>query len=240
MTEPAAPVVEVRRLERLVSRTFLLAAGVLIVGQFCWLAWMAKELRASCQVPGICEHRFPSDQWRYWGVFIPLVLFVVPAVLKTRRTGGAWPALAVGLFLLMFASLLAGIAREMGALKIDSVRLRDGRTYILAIEPVLTDSVYTLYETKGPLGLYWKWASGLDYSEDGRFTGGERLIISRDLRWLLVTRGGVWTDCFSVAQRQLRPCQDIESVLDWSSPTYEAGMHERSRRIAALTGMRVP
>jgi hypothetical protein len=220
-----------------IAGLWCVAVGIVVIER-SWFQWLAEQ-NSAAQVTSFV---IASAYWRYVGIFIPLGLLTASFALQFGWYRGFWRGLAAyGLAAMTFAWLFGLVAAGAGGpAPINGVWLDDGRHYILAEDPIPTDLVYTLYEPVGVLGLHWRLASNLDYSEDGRFTGDTQLILSTNQRWLLVTRGGVWTDCFSVAQRQLQPCHHIETGFDWSSPTYEADMHERSRRIAALTGLRVP
>lgn len=182
----------------------------------------------------------PADWWRFAGVAVPLLLLLTALGLQARWTGhwlrrlsivGLWAALSLGGLALLVAT--------MGPGRLDSVRLANGRGYVLAVEPTMTDVVYTLYESSGTFSLYWGQIAYLDYSEDGRFVGRERLVLSPDERWLLVSRAGLWTDCFQLQSGRPIDCRGAPQP-DWTSPTYEADMRSRSRRIATLTGLAPP
>jgi hypothetical protein len=215
-------------------------AGCLILGQFLILRhlFMLNQSIAS-SARTTAQFFAPSDGWRISGTLLPLLLMAAALTMQICWLRGVWRGLSVlAIVLLVPLSLVCLLlAAVRGPSTIESVRLSDGQRFILAIEPVMTDHVYTLYEEADPAGLSWRQASWLDYSEDGRFTGREHLVLARDERWLLVTRAGVWTDCFQIVGG--RPVRiDVRPDPYWESPDYEANMRLRSERIAALTGQR--
>jgi hypothetical protein len=215
-------------------------AGCLIFGQFLILRHLFM-LNQSIATNARTTAQFfaPSDDWRLLGTFLPLLLMGGALTLQICWLRDAWralSALAIVLFV-PFSLLCLLLAAVRGPGTIESVRLSDGQRFILAFEPVMTDAVYTLYQEADPTGLSWRQVSWLDYSEDGRFTGREHLVLASDEHWLLVTRAGIWTDCFHmVGGRPIRI--DVQPSPDWNSPDYEANMRLRSARIAALTGLR--
>ena len=110
-------------------------------------------------------------------------------------------------------------------------RLTDGRRVHLVIAPVPTDTVYDLWVDSGPFSQ--RVDTELGYSEDGRFVGDERLVLSRDGRRLLVGRGGIWTDCLTVAAT-FAPCElGLEHPLS-DQPDFEKKMRANSAEIAKL------
>jgi hypothetical protein len=183
----------------------------------------------------------PSGRWRLWGIVTPMLLITAAMVCQYRWFRGRWRPLAFyGLAALIPAWFFAWVMSEVsGPHGFDSVSLADGRRFILAQELVLTDSVYGLYEPYGPLGIYWRGAGDLDYSEDGRFTSDPGLTLSADEKWLLVARGGVWTDCFRLSAARPIDCA-VKPYPSWSDPGFEQDMRLRSGRIAALTGLKPP
>lgn len=155
---------------------------------------------------------------------------VVLSTLLLRR----WAAL---LLLLLLPPLIVPLG--YGAIMIPAsdaahVRLADGRVLHLSVGPTLTDVTYDLWqETQG--GLLWRRIpADLNYSEDGRFTGDERLVLSRDGRRLLVGRGGIWTDCLEGVD--FRPCPLGLADTNWSDPDFETRMRANS----AVIGTALP
>jgi hypothetical protein len=214
-------------------------AALLVAIEYLHLQQVYADLRHSLRYGG--EIIQPSGRWRFWGIVIPLLLVTTALILQRRSSSGSWRALsAIGLVVMVPVWLVGWAMTEMsGPYGFDSVRLADGRRFILAQEPVMTDSVYGLYEPIGPLGLYWRDAGFLDYSEDGRFTSNAGLVLSPDQQWLLVTRGGVWTDCFRVSPFRPVECATGNAPA-WNDPHYERDMLLRSARIASLTGLAPP
>lgn len=211
-----------------------LAATCLIVGQFLILRHLADIVRESRGAIMLV----PSESWRLRGTLVPLLLILAALVMQTHWLRGFWKGLSVlALYLFVPAMLFCMlIALLRGPNPLETVRLSGGRFYTLAIEPIMTDSVYTLYEDADVAGLVWRQAGDLDYSEDGRFVGGERLVVSPGERWMVVGRAGLWTDCFRIVEG--RPVAvRVPPSPDWSSPDYEPDMRLRSQRIATLTGL---
>ena len=216
------------------------AAILLIVVQWLALRTVASEYRAHAGgAPGI--FRVPADWWRGMGVFLPLLLIGIALWLQRRwRSTLLRRCSKVGFYLLIPVTIVAVlVALAWGPESIDSVTLPSGTRFVLAIEPVTTDTVYSLYQPMGRLGLWWRQIGNLDYSEDGRFTGGEKIVVSADRKWLLVARAGVWTDCFRLVGETPVDC-GVQLQHDWSDPRYEAAMHARSAEIQRLTGMGPP
>lgn len=215
-----------------------LAALGMLVARSKWLHWLAASEYDVYIHDG--AYLVASYRGRFWSVLIPLFIVSGALVLQYRWfLGAARGAAQIGLFILPFAYLVGLLIGDGGgANPIAYVELRDGHRFVLAVEPIPTDVVYTLFEVEGPFGLYWRHTeTGLDYSEDGRFVGDERLVVSRDERWLMVTRAGVWTDCFHlVGHRPIRV--DVQPYANWNSADYEVNMRLRSARISALTGLR--
>lgn len=212
------------------------AAALLILGQLLWIRSLAPANRLAAMTDG--HYLVPSETWRLCGTLSPLLLMAIALILQFRWTSAGWrllTALTTAFFVpfCLSALLLAAIG---GPSRIESVRLSDGHRFILAGEPIPTDAVYTLYEAEDSIGLMWRRVSWLDYSEDGRFVGEERLVLSPDERWLLVTRAGIWTDCFRLVRGRPILCGVLPSP-SWTDPGYEADMRLRSRRIAELTGL---
>ena len=213
-----------------------LLAGCLIVGQLL----IVRQIYAQAELIGrFSDHIVvPSDDWRWWGALLPMLLMVAALSMQLSWLDGIWQsmsAFAAAIFAPVFLlCLVAAEARGPGT--ITSLRLSDGHRFIMAYEAFGWDEVYALYEDADVTGLTWRRLSYLAYPEDGKFFGHAHLVATADERWLLVTRGGIWTDCFRlVGDRpvyvEVRPDPSSNSV------DYETSMRRRSERIAALTGM---
>ena len=114
---------------------------------------------------------------------------------------------------------------------VSDISLPNGETAHLAIAPMLTDTVYDLWLGSGPI---WRRVdTDLEYSEDGRFIGDEKLALSRDGRRLLVGRGGIWTDCLAIASN-FAPCAIGLQPAFWGDPDFETKMRDNSAKIAGL------
>lgn len=216
------------------------AAVALIVAQSYALDAAATEYRAYAR-GAVGLPRVPAEWWRASGVAVPLVLIGI--ALWVQR---GWPSALlrrlsrIGLLILVPITLLSVlVALARGPAAVGSIRLPTGTKFILAVEPIPTDTVYTLYQPIGRLGLWWRQVANLDYSEDGRFTGGERIVLSPDAKWLVVARAGVWTDCFRLIDEKPLECS-ITTHPNWSDATYEADMRARSTEIQRMTALVPP
>ncbi len=155
------------------------------------------------------------------------------AVAARRGWRRVLPLLALPPLVLSAALATHGTSLATGRVEADRVTLPDGRTVMLTREPVPTDVAFAVWERAD--GLHWRplftQAADITYSEDGSFTADPRLVVSRDGRHLLLRRGGIWTDCWTIEARpRLCPLGEGEAPSgpdDWRS---------RSLRIAAATG----
>jgi hypothetical protein len=145
-------------------------------------------------------------------------------------TGRRWTR---WLFLLLSPVLLAELVVGYVAIPwaVADARLVDGRTAHLVIAPVLTDTVYDLWVDSGLFSR--RVDTELEYSEDGRFVGDEKLALSRDGRRLLVGRGGIWTDCLAIASN-FAPCNLGLERHFWDDPDFEPKMRANSAEFAKL------
>ena len=212
------------------------AAAVLVAVQYRLFAQFQLRARHVASYGG--DLLLPSGRWRFWGIAIPLILVTGALVLQYRWSGGLWKKLAkLGLYAMIPVGFVGWVLSQIsGAHGFDSITLADGRRFVLAQEPIMTDSVYSLYESPDPLGFTWRKAGELDYSEDGRFIDGAALAVSPDQKWLLVTRGGVWTDCFRLTPSRPVDCA-VKPYPYWNDPNFERDMKLRSAGIAALAGI---
>ena len=147
-------------------------------------------------------------------IAIPLALVVDVVAPPAKRR--LWPIvrLLIGLPATLFALLLGSLASP-GV--INRVTLPDGQQYLLGIGATPTDVDYQLWKSVGPRGFFWRKAEDLTWSEDGGFTEDPQLILVNE-RWLMVRRGGIWTDCYEVTATRLEPCGGINEMPDWQSP----------------------
>ncbi len=216
------------------------AATVLILVQWSALEAAAVENRAYAGGAG-GNLRVPAYWWRGSGVALPIGLIGLALWMQSVRGSDLLRRLSkMGLILLVpigLIGVLIALVRGPGA--IGSVRLPTGTQFILAVEPIPTDTVYTLYQPIGRFGFWWRQVADLDYSEDGRFIGGEKIVLSPDAKWLLVARAGTWTDCFRLIDEEPLDC-GIKTSPDWAEASYEADMRGRSVQIQKLTGLAAP
>ncbi|MFS2109472.1 hypothetical protein ACCC88_07285 [Sphingomonas sp. Sphisp140] len=216
------------------------AAAALIFAQYQVLSSFAEEFRTQAR-SGHAILYVPADRWRVLGVLGPLALIAIGLFMQRslpsallRKLGG------VGLIVMVPVTLLAVlIASAGGPAALGSAGLPSGTQYVLALEPIPTDSVYTLYQPSGFGGFWWREVAHLDYSEDGRFIGGEKIVLSPDARWLLVARAGLWTDCFRLIQEKPVDC-GISIHPSWIDASYETDMRARSLEIQRLTRLVPP
>jgi len=169
----------------------LLAAGALVIVQVWALREAALAWRQVAHGAG-GDARVTANWWRATGVLLPFALAALGLWLL-HASGRRWlrrvaSAAFVALLALVSPALL--IAWMRGPIRLDSVTLPTGEHLVLALEPIPTDSVYSLYRTRWG-SPWWREAGHLDYSEDGRFIGDERLTLSPDRHWLLVQRAGL-------------------------------------------------
>lgn len=219
---------------------WIVAIGSIVMHGLLWQQVRAEQLVVLQGRGG--QLRFPADWWRIGACVGPVGLVAVALFLQFRWRGGWAKTLGLvgmilsvpGLFLAFFVGSVSGPNR------LDSVRLQSGETYVLALEPMLTDSVYKLYRTTGPFGAWWgEVPVPVDYSEDGRFIGDEHLVVSADGKWLLVSRASVWTDCFHLVRGRPVACK-LTIIPSWTQENYAADMLMRSTEIRAMTGLEPP
>ena len=65
--------------------------------------------------------------------------------------------------------------------------------------------------------MFWEPAETLTWSEDGGFTEDPKLVLVHE-RWLLVRRGGIWTDCYEISPTKLMSCGGGDQMQDWQDP----------------------
>ena len=214
------------------------AAALLVLIQHLHLQDVRADLRLAAAGIGDPGFIIPSGRWRFWGIVIPLLLLTTAFMLQFRWTKGIWRGLAGwGLLLMVPVWLVGWVMTEVsGPNGVDSVRLSDGRRFILAHEVGWEDPAFRLYEPAGPLGIHWRWAGDTVGFEYGRFNRDPGLVLSGDEKWLLMRRGGLWTDCFRLDASGPRDC-GVKLDPYWSDPTFERDMRLRSESISALTGL---
>jgi hypothetical protein len=233
----AAPAPVRRARVALVLGCWLAAAG-LVLGQLLILRHLSELDRSIARTSA--HILIPSEGWRVRGTLLPLLLILAALTMQNFWLKGAWrllSAILTSLFLpcALVCLLLADLC---GTASIQTVVLSDGRRFTVGEAPLLTDADFTLYEDADPAGLVWRQVSWLDDPDDNRFGGLDHLVVSQDEHWLLVTRAGLWTDCFRLVSG--RPVRiDVQPNPFAPSPHFEADMRLRSQRIAALTGLRL-
>ena len=162
-------------------------------------------------------------------VAIPMALtidLIAPPASRRR-----WPAirLIVGLPATLLAILVVSLASP-GV--INRVTLPDSQQYLFGVGAMPTDVDYQLWKSVGPGGVFWRKAEDLTWSEDGGFTEDPQLVLVKE-RWLMVRRGGIWTDCYEVTAAGLNPCGGINEMPDWQRP---GTWHAASARMAQEVG----
>tara|TARA_R110002124_G_scaffold218613_3_gene384480 strand:- start:720 stop:1427 length:708 start_codon:yes stop_codon:yes gene_type:complete len=138
---------------------------------------------------------------------------IVPAAGKRL-----WPALRllVGLPAAVFALVWSAFTSGLPGV-VNRVSAPDGQQYLLGVGPTPTDVTYQLWRSVGSGGLLWEQAEVLTWSEDGRFTEDPKLVLVHE-RWLMVRRGGIWTDCYEITPAALESCGGGYQMQDWRKP----------------------
>ena len=141
------------------------AALILVLVQSNALSQAAAEYKSYARGgPGI--PRVPADWWRVSGVLVPLC-FIACALWVQRGGRIVWLRRLSGIGLVLLIPIALGaplLALARGPVALASVRLPGGARYILATEPIPTDTVYTLYQPIGRWGFWWRHATWLDDS----------------------------------------------------------------------------
>lgn len=160
------------------------------------------------------------------GVFASLVAYLVASTARHGRRV-LWHGLTLVPALLIAVIAVAVLAPVSD--EIASTRLPDGRTAHLSTEAaVITDVSYSLWVSSPGAPVWRRQAKGdLSYSEDGSYINDERLRVSANGRRLLVSRGGVWTDCLEIAEG-FSPCAVGVEQPWWSDADYHAKMRAYS------------
>jgi hypothetical protein len=153
------------------------------------------------------------------GIALLATLLALLLDVATPATGGrtgatvrlllGMPATVTALYLVFLSSGVPGV--------INRVTAPDGSQYLLGVGPMPTDVDYQLWRSVDPSGLFWERTEDLTWSEDGGFTENPRLVLVRD-RWLLVRRGGIWTDCYEIVAEGLEHCGGGHTIPDWQNP----------------------
>jgi hypothetical protein len=206
--------------------TLLLAGSFLILFYLCLLIGIAS--------PGEGSQAIIMPKWAELVPAMGLLLLVTSQLIAmaTRRGWRRAIPLMVPVPWFLFATLAVGVVSiAMQRVEADRITLPDGRIVMLTYEPVPTDTVFAVWEQVG--GLHWRplhtRADEITYSEDGSFTDDPRLVVSKDGRYLLVRRGGIWTDCWSIGTSP-RPC--LSDNIPYTREEWLA----RSRGIAGVIG----
>lgn len=164
-------------------------------------------------------------------IAIPLALiFDVVAPPAKRRH---WPIvrLLVGLPATVVAVVWIAVASGLPGV-VNRVTTESGQQYLLGVGPMPTDVDYQLWRSVGPGGVLWERAESLTWAEDGQFTRNPRLVLVRE-HWLMVRRGGIWTDCYEITPGELRSCGGIHQMPDWQRT---GAWHAASARMAQEVG----
>ena len=118
--------------------------------------------------------------------------------------------------------------------EVSRARLADGRTVVLAKEFSLRDAAWSLWRPVDSFPVMLRsLGTQISYSEAASWTRDPALILSPDGRYLLVRRGGIWTDCL-ITEAELAACPGTSSSLDGQKP--EEWLRQ-SELIETMTGM---
>jgi len=208
-------------------RRQLLFAGTLLV------------LLYLCLLIGIASPRDGSQavilpNWSGHAADVGVILLVASQLVAVaiRRGWRRVVPLFVLVPLVLFVALAANLVSKMTQrVEVDRITLPDGRVVMMTHEPVPTDTVFAVWEQAD--SLRWRplyvMPDQITYSEDGSFTTDPRLVVSDNGAYLLLRRGGIWTDCWAIGRSpSLCLAGEVPSTRDeWL---------ERSRRIAAVVG----
>jgi hypothetical protein len=116
---------------------------------------------------------------------------------------------------------------------IDEFEMPDGSYVRLAQDPVLTNFVYSLWQADGsPMFSWHKLSIGFTYSESGEFRENPHLVLSDDKKYLLISRGGIFTDCVEVKSMDI--CEGTYGHPYWGD---RQEWLDRSDKIAILSGV---
>jgi hypothetical protein len=208
-------------------RRLLLFGSGLLITVYLVLAFCAAPSRDRIQVI------LPS--WVHHVPTASLLLFLLAqlAAMVIRRGWRLMPLLSLGLAFPLFVLAIGFVQMATARSEIDRVGLPDGRVVMMTIEPGMTDTIFGLWEKVG----VWSWqapfeaVSEITYSEDHSFTTDPRLVITDNSQYLLIRRGGIWTDCWAITT-SLSPCLAGE----YNSPEKREDWISRSERIAAIVG----
>lgn len=171
---------------------------------------------------------------------VGLILLVLSGLIAAAMRSG-WrrvvPLLSLAL-VIPVVGLSLGLAQSILVRReIDRVILPSGPIVMMTLEPVFTDTIFALWWPDG-----WRWQAVFDaghqitYSEDGSFTANPRLVLSQDGRHLMIHRGGIWTDCWSIPA-EMTPSEPTPCLAGQNhSPGRRREWLDRSDRIAAAIG----
>lgn len=136
--------------------------------------------------------------------------------------------------MIMLITVATALLSSLLPNEVSRVRLRDGQTIVLAKEFSLKNAAWSLWRTVDSFPMMLRsLGTQISYSEDLSWTHDPALILSPDGRYLLVHRGGIWTDCL-VVENKMSACLDTVSSLDWQKPEEWI---RRSERIEEMTGL---
>jgi hypothetical protein len=222
----------------------------LIFGQILLVCWLIRGSRVS-GLPGFGSLS-PSPSWCFWGAFVPLGMICVALILQRRWFAQkmTYP-ITLGWMLMIPATLVGLLSGQILApVRVGMVVVPDGRRFILASEQIGFDGYPGIYQPAGPFGMVWRRIGEVGYSDHPRFKSSSiSFTSSRDAQWLLVARGGKWSECYRILPRNrehaalipdLEDCRVPEPLPTYHDADYRAVMEARSRRIEMITGTRAP
>ncbi|MFD0938840.1 hypothetical protein [Methylobacterium trifolii] len=209
-------------------RRLLLLGSGLLIAVYLGLAFGTAPSRDRVQVIlPFWVHHLPTAG------FILFLLSQLAAVATRRGWRRLTPLLSLGLAFPLFVVVIGFVQVATVRSEIDRVSLPSGRVVMMTIGPGITDTIFGLWEKAG----WWCWqtpfeaASDITYSEDHSFTSNPRLVVTADGRYLLIRRGGIWTDCWAIVTG-LNSCLPGEQ----NSPDKREDWIDRSERIAGIVG----
>ncbi len=147
-----------------------------------------------------------------------IYLYLIGCLIYSLKTK-LWrkPVIILGALLsLLIVSLIEYVIATFHPYEIQRVQTADSRLFMLSVGGSPTDAIYQLWErTQHPLPM-WKQNHYISYSENFDFTDNPALILSASEDYLLIRRGGIFTDC--IALKHYTTCEYPSSILRHTEP----------------------
>lgn len=237
-------VVTTSRLQRISNALVSPKAGTLIPGLFFALVLLTPLSRTAMTF--LLPSHWQISGYYLDGLFYGLLLLLGAGWLlsiiflfgKRQFKRGAGRAVAIPAILVLGA-IVTFVPRlffptTISGWPIDSAYSASrGRHFVLAYEPMLTDTAYRVFSAEGSLlnPIWHVELAGtiLDYSEDRSLTENPHLILSKDEQLLVIGRGGHLTDAILIDSRQ-----PLTESVDWTAEDREQQWQRRTAAIQRL------